>query len=609
MLLSNLALAQNTVVLSDTMQYTEVMDGYYRIFVDSTNSMSYEEVKSKKFTHHPLYNADPDKTYWIHIRYSVPENSMKNWVLEILDSRQQLVEFYFEDSSKIQKEILGLSYPFENRSYGHKNFIVDLPLNRGEEEVYIKFKSPYVVSLLCKFRRHHEFTSYAVNEYYFLGFFYGLLTLIIFYNLFLFLFVKEKIYLFYASFVLSWAFYSLCDDGIGNQYVWTDMIWVSRAGQLFSRPLFVLFLIVYSFEFINLKSRFPVSVKIIGILYVIYFCLNVVDYYWWNIPYFQNVSFLIPLLIIFYYGWRIFKEGFRPARFFLVGNTFILVGLILRILKDAELLELISDSINLKIFGIYSQNFGVLLEILVMTIALADRIRYMKKKDEEAQNTIIVQLQENEQLSQKVNRELEQKVAERTVQLQDAKKTVEEANEKLKEQAEEIQRMNALLDLDNYKLKKKVQEVTEARVKFKDVSYEEFSNIFPNDLACQRYLEEIKWSKGYNCKKCNNTKFSEGVKKFSRRCTKCGYNESITAYTLLHKCKFPLPKAMYILMKVFRYGEKNSLNEMSEQLQLRKSTVWAFKEKVLDAMKGQKSKGNSFDDNLAQLILSSKVGD
>jgi len=166
-----------------------------------------------------------------------------------------------------------------------------------------------------------------------------------------------------------------------------------------------------------------------------------------------------------------------------------------------------------------------------------------------------------------------------------------------------------LLDLDNYKLKKKVQEVTEARVKFKDVSYEEFSNIFPNDLACQRYLEEIKWSKGYNCKKCNNTKFSEGVKKFSRRCTKCGYNESITAYTLLHKCKFPLPKAMYILMKVFRYGEKNSLNEMSEQLQLRKSTVWAFKEKVLEAMKGQKSKGNSFDDNLAQLILSSKAGD
>ncbi|MCU0428635.1 MAG: hypothetical protein MUF42_01560 [Cytophagaceae bacterium] len=603
----NLALAQELIQLKPDVQFVEIKEGKYKIWVDSSNQATIDQVRKKTFAELPLFNKNPEYSYWLHCRILSEKNL--NWVLEILDSRQQELEIYVIDSTNVFVEKLGQRIPFKQRSYGHKNFIIDLPHQGNTQEIYIKFKSPFVISMLSKIRRHHEFTSYALNEYYFLGFFYGLLCIIILYNSFLFLFVKERIYLYYAGFVLAWAFHSLSDDGIGNQYLWTDFYWVSAFGQLISRPLFVFFLIIYSIEFLSLKERYPGATKLIYLIYAAYLVISSMDFFWLHMPHVMNTMFIIPLLIIFYYAVKIFKDGFRPSRFFIIGNSFVLLGLALRILKDTDVLEHISASVSLMVFGIYSQNMGVFLEILVMTIALADRLRYLKRKDEEAQNIIIEQLKENEQLSQKVNRELEQKVNERTVQLQEAKKVVEEANEKLKAQADEIQRMNALLDLDNHKLKKKVQEVTEARVKFKDVSYEEFSNIFPNDLACQRYLEEIKWSKGYHCKKCNNSKFSEGVKKFSRRCTKCGYNESITAYTLLHKCKFPLPKAMYILMKVFRYGEKNSLNEMSEQLQLRKSTVWAFKEKVLEAMKSQKSKSNNFDDNLAQLILSSKVED
>lgn len=164
------------------------------------------------------------------------------------------------------------------------------------------------------------------------------------------------------------------------------------------------------------------------------------------------------------------------------------------------------------------------------------------------------------------------------------------ANDQLKVQAEEINRINLELDKDNRALKGDITKLTKARVMSHIVSYEEFVKAYPTKDACYRFLSDLKWKHGYQCKKCGNTKSCDGKTKHSRRCTKCRYDESPTAFTIFHKCKFEMPKAFYITMLVNAEKGKISSYELSRILDLRQKTCWSFKQKVLNAIKNVKAK-------------------
>ena len=69
-------------------------------------------------------------------------------------------------------------------------------------------------------------------------------------------------------------------------------------------------------------------------------------------------------------------------------------------------------------------NIGITLEILILSVALGDRIRYLKQQEEISREKIIEQLQENEKLKDKVNLELEDKVRERTHELENKNKNI-----------------------------------------------------------------------------------------------------------------------------------------------------------------------------------------
>lgn len=120
----------------------------------------------------------------------------------------------------------------------------------------------------------------------------------------------------------------------------------------------------------------------------------------------------------------------------------------------------------------------------------------------------------------------------------------------------------------------------EERLMEKSMDYEEFKTLYPDTLACYRFLEKIKWETDFICRKCSNTKYFDGAQKFGRRCTRCGYNESITTYTIFHNVKFPVEKAFFITYLAVT-GQKNyTLEALSTMLSLRVNTVWAFKNKV-----------------------------
>ncbi len=126
------------------------------------------------------------------------------------------------------------------------------------------------------------------------------------------------------------------------------------------------------------------------------------------------------------------------------------------------------------------------------------------------------------------------------------------------------------------------------RNQFVGVNSIKFHNTFSTDEDCYRYLSEIKWDNGYECKKCSHTKYYSGVRPFSRRCMKCKYDESPTAGTMFDKCKFPLLLAFHIAFKISTKKKGMSTLELSQEFELRQKTCWEFKWKIQQAMQSSK---------------------
>lgn len=114
----------------------------------------------------------------------------------------------------------------------------------------------------------------------------------------------------------------------------------------------------------------------------------------------------------------------------------------------------------------------------------------------------------------------------------------------------------------------------------------EFNKYFQTEEDCYQYLSEIKWSinKPYQCKKCGHLKYGKGKKAYSRRCTKCNFDESPTSGTMFDKLKFSLLIAFHICFKLSTKKKGMSSLELSEEFGLRQKTVWEFKWKIQQAM-------------------------
>jgi hypothetical protein len=122
------------------------------------------------------------------------------------------------------------------------------------------------------------------------------------------------------------------------------------------------------------------------------------------------------------------------------------------------------------------------------------------------------------------------------------------------------------------------------RATFAGVNSIKFNQHFKTEEDCLKYIGEIKWERGYKCRRCSNERFIKGAKPYHRRCLKCKHDESPTAGTMFDKVKFSLLIAFHIVFKVVTKKKGMSTLELSREFDLRQKTCWAFKWKIQQAM-------------------------
>ncbi len=585
--------AQQPVEVNDLVEERNFMPYELMYFSDINNSKSFSEISSLPFAnqfqlHTSYLNKDflPNATYWVRLPVRHRADSKKAWLLEFYDQTIDKIDVFIPQQNGTYQVIKwGDEQPFKDRLFWHKNF--ELMLDMKKDTVmfyYFKVQSHEFADIRIAFRSTNRFIYYALNEYFLFGIFYGMILIISIYNFLTFLAIRERKFIYYIFYILSVALYAMSLDGIGFQYLWPSMPALNEYATGITLYSVILWALIFTRRFLNTKTNAPqldilfmwmIALRTTLFAFALFFYPSLLG---------QRIIEIIPLSLIFYAAIRVWNKGYRPARFFVIAYGILFFGFFLRALVYFNVLPF-------TILSHYSLHLSFVLEMLFLTLALGDRIRILKNNRDRALRRIIHQQEVNISLNEKVNRELEQKVEERTTELHQKNDDLEISNNKLIKQAVEINQINSLLDLDNWKLKNRVKEVLNEMLMEQTMNYLEFQTLYPDMLSCYRFLESLKWTNIFQCRKCGNEKYFDGAQKFSRRCTKCGYNESITAFTIFHGTKFPIEKAFYIAYLSVAGKKEGTLESLAKQLQVGLNTVWAFRTKVLMRIKDLEEKG------------------
>lgn len=261
------------------------------------------------------------------------------------------------------------------------------------------------------------------------GIFFGILFFIVLYNLIFYFTLRDKSYLMYvftiALLTLIWA--------NGNNYTFRYLFPESQHARLwiininyFSLCLMNISYTLFTMHYLRTKELLPrwhtVLKVMIGIAIGV-LVLGVMVYLVWH----TQIAFtamtmgaVLYILISVFTAIAALRKKYRPALYFIIGNSVLFVALFL------ALTHLLPSNL---VFGYISiVQVGCIAQVSLFSLGLAKRLSVIRDDREKAQEDVISQLKINEELKTKVNRELEQKVSERTAELSEQKKIVEEKN-------------------------------------------------------------------------------------------------------------------------------------------------------------------------------------
>lgn len=363
--------------VGQTLKLDEVKasDAWTNIQSDNINFGFRSEALWLRFSIKPAYTAD----YIVHIPYPL---------LDYLDN------YSFLNSRELPAILTGDSRKFNTRKNNYIDFVFPYSLNKGDVlTVYLRVKTNGSFDIPIDFLRSDVFFEKERSNNFFRGFVSGILWLMLFYNVFIYVAIKDRVYLFYVIHIFSCMVTSYAYDGAAFQYVWPN----TPALNDFIFPIFNGLIqatsILFMLELLQIRKRQTwYSRYFLGLLFVVSFfpILGAILPYSTIVPVEVVFSLLVntSALIV---GLHLSFKGDKSAQYFTVAVALFMVGLV---------------SSNLKSLGLLPNNFftqhayqlGFFIEMVVLSLALAQKIDTAKKKLIYVQNESIVNLNRYKEL-------------------------------------------------------------------------------------------------------------------------------------------------------------------------------------------------------------------
>lgn len=390
-----------------------------------------------------------DTPYWL--RFSVENNDLKtlNRVLEISYPILDYVSLYaVKDNQIVDSVEFGDMLPFDSREIKHRNFLYSFNLEpKVKLDFYLRVLSDGSIQVPMTIWEQKEFLLQDQRKQLWQGLFYGAMVVMLLYNFFLYISLRERSYLFYVLFVAMSLASQAAVRGDAFQYLWPDSVfWHNKSVAFFTIAIMVT---GYSFvmEFLELKEKDPRAYKVLFGIVLITLMMSVSSFF---APYSLVMSsssyFAFPVIIYaLFVSIRLSFKRDRTAQYFTIAWLAFSAGFMAFVLNKTGV-------VPRTFLTEHGVQIGTVLNVSLLSFALAERIHRMNRnvfKAQEASRVSDKIAQEAQLKALKVqkqaNETLEENVKKRTEELQNALNELSELNLKL----EELSSVDALTNVKN----------------------------------------------------------------------------------------------------------------------------------------------------------------
>lgn len=351
------------------------------------------------------------------------------YILEIENAIIDTVRVYLKKNGEYSMIESGESKPFDDRIYDYQNFLYPLDVDYGYSEIYMYISSDEQLNLPISIGSESDKLNSITNRDMLFGLYSGIILVMFFYNFFIYTTTRDSSYLYYIMYILFVGMVQAALDGYGYRFLWSNSVLWQKYSLNFLNAGTALFSYLFFSKFIHLnhimpKWKYPFMV-LIGLYFIqIGLALAGQEALAYNIM--NGTAMLLAILFVVASIVAIRKKQ-RQARYFLIAWLSFFTSIIIFVLKDIGVLP----------YSFFTSNvlkFGSSLEVVLLSFGLADRINILKQEKEESQKQALAASRENERIIREQNIILEEKVKERTKELNEALVNVQNAQTQLVEQ-------------------------------------------------------------------------------------------------------------------------------------------------------------------------------
>lgn len=391
-------------------------------FIDSTSSLSIDQIQEGGIQQ--IFNANPLETsnfgfdhrpYWFRIELTHPPS--EPLMLEINQPSLDYISVFTKSSkdSVWNEQKAGHAYSPKTNDYG--GIVYAFPINQDLENqtIYLRVETVVSMAVPVLIKPKSEYNTHQMLRMLLLGVFFGLMFIMAAYNFLLYLFLKDTSYLFYVGATIMGLGTSLVLNGFGYYLVWPNNPALDQHIYLTFGSLSIVFSSRFAANFLNLKKFDP---KMNVFLWVICFAglvlaILTLFYTATDLLLYGRLLVIITFPSYIIIGLRNYFKGYTTAIYYVIAWIPYMLGIVLMTFRGAGL-------IGEHWVTAYGIEFGGAIEVVLLSFALAARIKGMRKEIAEKE---LEKEQFKTRLLSEQREVLEQKVEERTQELQVANAT------------------------------------------------------------------------------------------------------------------------------------------------------------------------------------------
>lgn len=402
-------------------------------FVDSSGKLGLDQVLDAG-RYLPVTSDIPnfgitESSIWLRFRLYNPGVN-DDYLLQISQPGLDEVKVFFIDSKGSKRTYSAGEYlPFHSRDFQDANYIFKLSIHQGERiEVFLRVRARDNVQVPMSVGTPEMVFETNKTRDSLVGLYVGIMLVMFTYNLFIYFTVGDKAYLYYIIYLAAVILTQVSILGYTFQYLWPNSPTLAYYSSFIFPPLVGVSSVLFMRSFLQTARLLPKLDKfwlVFAFGYAIAILLAVLKKFPLSFKLIEICAISLSLFMMFE-AIILYRRGSRPAGFFLIAWSIFLIGVSVYVMKDLGLLPYNN-------FTVYTMPAGSALEVVLLSFALADRIRILKAENEIAQAEKIRALKENERLVSEQNIGLEKKVLERTEQLEKANSVLQNTLTNLKE--------------------------------------------------------------------------------------------------------------------------------------------------------------------------------